>query len=113
MFFRHPSLEYSKILRETAKFAEILENLNKISISMIRPVKSTSSLPLVTPIVTNLDYDINTQQPHLTGKLHPATSPAQGDNNLTPLEENCQQIDITEFLSFNFPEETSDQSMLL
>ena len=87
----------------------MLENLNKISISMIQPVKSTSSLPLVTPMVTNLDYDINAQQ------QHPASSLAHEDNNLNPLDEICQQFDISEFLafSFNFPEETSDQSMLL
>ena len=92
-------MEYSKILRETTRFAEMLENINKISISMIQPVKSSFALPLVTPRVANFHYDINTQP-----------SPFSQEDNL---EEICQQFDITEFLAFNFSEETSDQSMFL
>merc|ERR1712110_387560 len=78
LWSKHPRLEYSKILRETTRFAEMLENINKISISMIQPVKSSFALPLVTPMVDNFHYDINTQPSPFT----------QEDN----LEEICQQF---------------------
>ena len=98
---RHHRLENSKVLAETARFAEMLENINKISISMIQPITSSSSQPLM---VTDLHNDINTQQPQHNANTHPAPAFTQGVNPHT-LEEICQHFDINELLAFNFPEE--------
>ena len=71
---------------------------------MIQPVKSSSSQPVME---TDLLSHINAQQPQLDSNTYPDPPFSQGDNPHT-LEDICQHFDIHEFLSFNFPEETSD-----
>lgn len=101
---KYHMLQNSKLQAEIARFAEMLEHFNKISISMIQPIKSSSSQPVMN---TDLLSHINAQQPQLDANTYPGPSFSQGDNPHT-LEDICQHFDIHEFLSFNFPEETSD-----
>ena len=111
-YLRRRRFENSKILGETARFAELLENLNKIS-KMIQPVKNSSSMPMPVemPILSCdhlTNHDINTLHLHESQcHLSPPPLPIQTSAS-TILEDLSENFDITALLSYDLPLESSD-----
>ena len=93
--------ENSKILGETARFAEMLENLNKFS-KLIHHVKSPSSMPIETPMVS-CDILTNLNIPH-GSQLHPVppSLPVQTSSSAV-LEDLSEYFDVTALLPHSSP----------
>ena len=85
--------ENLKIVKETARFAETLKNLNKFS-KLIRPVKSPSSMTIEMPMVS---CDLLTDMIPSHGSL-----PIQTTTSAV-LEDLSEYFDVTALLSHNLP----------